>query len=57
MEIQEASLLQKLKNLYRPYALDYFASVKASMATEKIQEVLKMMDNKMIRNVEMFCFS
>ena len=57
MEIQEASLLQKLKNLFRPHALHYFASVKAWMATEKIQEVLKMMDNKMIRNVEMFCFT
>ena len=48
---------KKLKNICRPHGVHYFANAKAWMTTEIMQEVLKMLDKKMIadgRNVLLF---
>ena len=48
---------KKLKNIYHPHGFHYFANAKAQMTTEIMQEVLKMLDKKMIaevRNVLLF---
>ena len=48
---------KKLKNIYRPHGVHYFASAKAWMITEIMQEVLKKLDKKMIagdRNILLF---
>ena len=57
MEIQKPRCFKKLKNIHRPYGANYFANAKAWMTTEIIQEVLKMLDKKMIadgRNVFLY---
>ena len=48
---------EKLRNIYHPHGVNYFANAKAWMTTEIIQEVLKMLDKKIIakgRNVLLF---
>ena len=48
---------KKLKNIYCPYGVHYFANTKVWMTTETMQKVLNMLDKKMIaegRNVLLF---
>ena len=48
---------KKFKNIYRPHGVHYFAIAKAWMTTEIMQDVLKILNKKMIaegRNVLLF---